>query len=195
MPRCCGLRRGDAHRGDLRLGIGDARHAVVVDRPDVKPAEPLGDQDALGEAHVRQLRVSDPLDSDQVAHGGDGRHRRPAQRVHLDEPAGHRDPVLLVPEAGRDRAAAHRHEQEFRLELLAVAERDLDAGVGVADRLERRAELEPDAAAAEHPLQHLGGRLVLKRQQLRRHLHDGHRRRRTTATRRRTRRRSRRRPR
>ena len=38
MPRSRGLRRGDAHRGDLGVGVGDARHAVVVDRPTGRPA-------------------------------------------------------------------------------------------------------------------------------------------------------------
>src|SRR6202034_1597624 len=68
-----GLGRGDADRGALRLGVGDARPPAVVDRPPVEPADLLGHEDALGEADVRELRGGD-----EVADREDVRHRRPA---------------------------------------------------------------------------------------------------------------------
>ena len=92
--------------GDLGVAVGDARHAVAVDRGDRQPADPLGDQDALGEPDMRKLQARR-----QVTHRRYGRNAGPAVPVHLHEPAVHGDPGGLVAQALRHRGAPRRQQQ------------------------------------------------------------------------------------
>src|SRR5579859_1758131 len=85
------LGRRQADRCDLGVAVGYPGHAVVVDRADLEPADPLGHHDALGEADVRQLRGVD-----EVTDRGDRRNAGPAERVYGDEAPLERDAVLLV---------------------------------------------------------------------------------------------------
>src|SRR3569833_880085 len=160
---------GDAHRGDLGLGVGDAGYAVVVDRRGVQAAEPLGDEDALGEADVRELQRRD-----QVADGGDGLDVGAAVFVDLHETALDLDADLHQAQTVGDRATADRDEHDLGGEGLAALQRDDHAGVGVLDALVAHAQLVLDAALAERPLQALGAGLLLQRQQVGQRLHDGH---------------------
>ena len=82
-----GLRLGQADRGDLGRGVGDARDAGVVDRHDRQAGDVLGDQDALGEADVRELQVRRAADRDQVADRVDAVDRRAQELVGDDEAA------------------------------------------------------------------------------------------------------------
>src|SRR5579863_1495127 len=65
------LRLGIADRGDLGAAVGDAGYPEVVDGQHLPPGHVLGGQDALGEAHVGQLRVCAVAGADQVADGVD----------------------------------------------------------------------------------------------------------------------------
>ena len=76
----------------------------------------LGDEDALGEAHVRELQRRD-----QVADGVDARDVGAAELVDDDEAAVDGHAGLLVAQALRDRAAADGDEQEVGLDLDAVS--------------------------------------------------------------------------
>ncbi len=110
---------------------------------------------------------------DEVTDGGDGRDVGPHVLVDEDEAAVHRDAVLLVAQALRDRSAADGDEQDLGLELLAVGEGDLDAVLGVLGLLEEGAQVELDAPLAEGALQELGAVLVLDRDQVLEALDDG----------------------
>ena len=124
-----GLGLGQPDRGDLGLGVGDPRDAVVVDRHDRQAGEPLGDQDALAEADVRQLRGGD-----EVADRGDRRDVGLAVLVDLDEAAVDGDADLLVAEVGRDRPAADGDQQQLGLDRLAALQRHPDAAGRCARR-------------------------------------------------------------
>src|SRR5688572_20330574 len=164
-----GLRLGEPHGGDLGVAVGDPRDAGLVDDRRVLPGDLLGDEDALLEAAVRELQAGhDVTDGIDVRGGG----AQPL--VGDDEPALHRDALLLVPEVLRHRAAADRDEQDLRLQRLAALQRHPNAGVGALDVLERLADLERDLATAERPLDGLGARLVLGGEQPGQGFHDGH---------------------
>ena len=134
----------------------------------------LGDQDALGEADVRQLQRRDQV-ADRVHARGGGL----AELVDLHVAAVHDHAGLLVAEVRGDRAAADRDQQQLRFEGLAVLGGDAHAGVSRRkchglDAGEPVAQLELDAPSAEGPLQQLGVVLVLQRHQVRQRLDDGH---------------------
>ncbi len=153
--------RRDAHRGDLGVGVGDARHAGVVDRDGGEPRDVLGDEDALGEAGVRQLERRD-----QVADRVDAGHARLAELVDHDGAALDRDAGLLEAHAGGDGTTADGHQEQLGVEGLAALQRHDDAGVGGLHALEARAQLVLDAPAAEGALQELGAGLLLQREQV-----------------------------
>ncbi|BCB84038.1 hypothetical protein Psuf_013510 [Phytohabitans suffuscus] len=105
---------------------------------------------------MRELEAGDDVaDREDVGHAG-------AQAVvGEDEAALHLDPLLLVADAGRGRAAADRDEQQLSLERLAAGDRHADPVVGRLDLFERLAGLEADATLAECPLDRLRSLLVL----------------------------------
>src|SRR6185312_6969625 len=117
-----GLGLGEPDRGDLGLGVGDPGDAGVVDRHHRQAGEPLGDEDALAEADVCELRGGD-----QVADRRDRGDVGLAVGVDLDEAAVDRDTDLLVAEVGRNGAAADGHQQQLGLQRLAVFQRHPDA--------------------------------------------------------------------
>ena len=143
-------------RGDLGVGVRDARDAVLVDGLRVEPGNVLGDEDALLEAAVRQLQAGD-----DVAHGVHALEVGAAALVGEHEAPLHRDALLVVPEAVGRRAASDGDQQQLGLEDVAALDRDRDAVVGDLDALERGAGAEVDLALAEGPLEGLGGGLVL----------------------------------
>src|SRR5690606_14707331 len=83
LPR---LRLGEADRGDLRLAVGDARDARLVDRRGGQPRDLLGHEDALLEPAVGQLQAGD-----DVAEGVHVRQVGAQPLVDEHEPALHRD--------------------------------------------------------------------------------------------------------
>ena len=88
------LRLVEPDRGDLGVGVGDPRDAVLVDRLRVEPGDVLGDEDALLEAAVRELEAGH-----DVADGVHAVEVGAAALVGEHEAAVHRDALLVVPEA------------------------------------------------------------------------------------------------
>ncbi len=110
---------------------------------------------------------------DDVADGVDAVDVGAAALVGEHEAALHRDALLLVAEAVGGGAATDRDQQQLGLDDVAALDGHGDAGVGVLDALERRAGAEVDLALAEGPLEGLGGRLVLDRDEPGERLDDG----------------------
>ena len=151
-----GLGLGEADRGDLRLAVRDARDAGLVDHRRREPRDVLGQEDALGEAAVRELQAGHDV----------------AERVHVlevraqplvgeHEAALHRHTGLLEAGVGRVGAAADGDEQVVGLDLLARLQRHGDRVVGLRGPGELHPGLEGDLAAAERALERLRRELVL----------------------------------
>ena len=126
-----GLGLGEPDRGDLRVAVGDARDAAVDDRDRVQAGDLLGDEDAVGEAAVRQLQAGH-----EVADGEHVRHVGAQALVGGHEAAVDGDAGLLVAEAGGRRAAADRDEQQLGVDGVAGLQRDVDAAVVLGDAAE-----------------------------------------------------------
>ena len=110
---------GEADGRHLRVGVGDARDAGVVDRDDRQAGDVLGDQDALGEADVGELRAS-------ARRSPTARTPRALVRQNSSMTTNPRSmvtPLLLVAEAVGRRAPADRDEQQLGFERLAALER------------------------------------------------------------------------
>ena len=117
--------RREPDRGDLGVGVGDPRDAVVVDRDDGQPGQPLGDQDALAEADVGQLQARAQMSPIALMVG------MLVWQVAstLTKPRSSLDAGLLVAESGRHRPAADGDEQQLGRHRLAVLQGDGDAVV------------------------------------------------------------------
>ena len=152
---------------------------VVVDRPHLLAGDPLGDDDAFGRRHVRELRMHAVTERDDVADRGYVRHGRSIELVHLDVALVHRDAGLLDPEPGRHRPAARRDEQDIGRQLLrlAVGSLRLDVHAVRAARLRCR-HLRPgqrlDALLLERLLELRGNRFVFDRHEPRQQFDDRH---------------------
>ncbi len=165
LPRC-GL--GESHRGDLGVGVGDPGDAQLVDGLGLKSGDVLGDEDALGEAAVRQLQPGH-----DVPHGIHAVHAGATAPVGRHESAVQAHARLLVSQPVGDRAAAHGHQQQVGLDRLAVLHGDGHDVLVLGRAGEPHAGAHPDLALLEGPLQRPGDRLVLGRHQPRQDLHDG----------------------
>ena len=135
-----------------------------------EPGDVLGDEDALGEAAVRELQPGD-----DVAHGVDAVDGGAAALVGDDEAAVERDAGLLVAQPVGDRAAADGDEQQVGDELVAALEVHRH-GVepSCVRRLEPHAGAERDAALAERALQGRAHGGVLRGDEPGQRLDDGH---------------------
>jgi hypothetical protein len=111
-----GLRLGQPDGGQLRVGVGDPRDAGLVDHGRVHPGDLLGDEDALLEAAVGELKAGhDVADRVDVRHAG----AQPLVGQHVA--AVQLDALLLVTEAGRGRAPADRDQEQLGLDGLPPA--------------------------------------------------------------------------
>ncbi len=91
----------------------------------------------------------------EVADRGDGRDIGPAVLVHDHEAAVDRHPGLLVPEPGRDRAAADGDEHQLCVEGLPALQGDGQPVRRFLDPLEPGPQLVGDPAPPEGALQQL----------------------------------------
>src|SRR5215469_5396694 len=85
----------------------------------------------------------------------DRRNAGPPVLVDEHEAALGRDARFFVTEPGRERSAAHRHEQELSLDCRAVLKAHAHACGGLLDVAEPGAEVIADAPSAEGPLEQL----------------------------------------
>ena len=171
MPRFFGRRLGVPRERDLGVAVDAPRHLRVVDRQWVLAQQVLDDEDALGEADVRQCGRRDDV--------ADGVHLRlagAAVRVDVDEAAlAHDDARLCQTQLVGIRAPANRHDDDVDLDRFAFAElhgRAGSFGVGrVAVHLD--AGTHGDAALGEGPLDDLGRVFVASGQDLGQRLEHG----------------------
>ena len=106
------------HRGDLGR---EARR----DGEEVRPRDPLGDEQQLG---VGAVQEREEVLAERLLPARAGGARAARRRVGGDDAASGRDvdPADLVPERARRRAEQHGVPAAVRLEVGAVGERDLD---------------------------------------------------------------------
>ena len=120
VPPVLGRFLGEPDGGDLGLGVGGARHQIVIHGIRLLPRQPVSDEFAFHERQVRELGMRPPGDGDHVS---DGRHPALAgeQGLGIDdhEPALHPDVgELLQTDVLAYRAPAHRAEEQVRLQDL-----------------------------------------------------------------------------
>src|SRR5450756_1197280 len=159
------LRQPD--RRDLGGTVGDPGDAALVDGGGCEAGDLLGDEDALLESALGELEAGH-----DVADGVDVRDTRVQPLVRDDESAVECHALLLVTEAVRARAAPYGDEQQIGVDRLARLERDVHAVVVLGRAAEPHAHPEGDPALAEGPLEGLGERLVLVRDEVRQGLDD-----------------------
>ena len=85
------LGRGKTDRGNLRLGVSNARNAVVVDRTRIQTCDLLCDQNSFGEANVGKLKSRN-----QIADSPDSRNVSAALVINDQIATIHRDASFLV---------------------------------------------------------------------------------------------------
>ena len=112
------------HRGDLG---GEPRR----DGEEVRPRDPLGDEEQLG---VGAVQEREEVLAERLLAARAGGARSARRRVGGDHAAAGRDvdPADLVPERARRRAEQHGVPAAVRLEVGAVRERDVDLQQHVA---------------------------------------------------------------
>ena len=137
--RACASVSPDA--ADAGLGVGAAGNAIAVDRLGRLAGHVRHRDHALRRGDVRQLRRSRHHIADRI----DARLAGALIFVHLDEAAIQLDLRVSKPDVIRDRLAAHRDQQRFRFDVLALAvgERDAHAHavLGLRDVFRLRAGL------------------------------------------------------
>ena len=146
---------GHADRGDLRLAEGHARDVDISLHSRVQAGNLFGDEDALHEAAVCQLKAgNDVADRVDVADAG------VQAIVGDDEAAIQRDAGLLVAQALGHGATADSDQKDVGVERLAVLGRDVHTLLVLRGRGEAGVRVELDAALTVGALELLGDGLV-----------------------------------
>ena len=173
VTRLARLGLAEAERGDLRRAVGGARHQSRIERVRVATGDRLDGDDALVHRLVRKLEAAGTV-ADRADPGGAGALLAvDGDRAALDGHAG-----LLETDVLDVAGAAHRHQQDGRLEALftviaAHGHRHPTLIALHGGRVEGHPHQAADPTRLELLAQLAPDRLVLERHQPRRHLDDG----------------------